>query len=260
MRARDAIVETWRGGRASARFLLGMPVALGRAARGPARGRAARTPLAANFARFLQACRIGVAVEGTPPPPGSGCVLSHNESSFADIAAYFEAVWPHVDRLAGADLYAYLPFARAACRALEIELVARGNRAATSGLLDRMVAAVAAGERLGWGGEGRLYGRDGVGHFKRGSCLIAIRAGAPLVPVAIQGGHGLMPLGSLRARPGTLRVRFCAPVPTAGLGEGDARALADHVQAVVAGAYREMAAAAARADAASGFPAPRGPR
>ena len=29
-------------------------------------------------------------VEGDPPEPGQGCVLSHNETSFADIAAYFD--------------------------------------------------------------------------------------------------------------------------------------------------------------------------
>ncbi|NKX45509.1 lysophospholipid acyltransferase family protein [Roseicyclus persicicus] len=238
----SAITDTWRGGRASLAFLLGAPLAFGRTAAGSERGVAARVPVTGLFSRFLDACGMTVTVEGDPPAPGTGCVICHNETSFADVAAYFMAVWPHVDRLAGADLYGYIPFARSACRKVDIEMVARGNRGATTLLLDRMVAAVQDGERVGWGGEGRLVGTDGVGRFKLGSSLIAIRAQAPLVPVAIHGGHRALPLGTMRARPGEIRVRFCPPVPTAGCAEADARDVADALQAVVARAYGDLAA------------------
>ncbi|SPH17485.1 hypothetical protein DEA8626_01008 [Defluviimonas aquaemixtae] len=116
-------------------------------------------------------------------------------------------------------------------------MVPRGNRLATERLLKRMVAAVRRGERLAWGGEGRLYGRDGIGRFKVGASLIAIRAQAPLIPVVFHGGHHALPLGSIRARSGRIRVRFGTPIPTTGLKEEEARGLADHVQEEVARIY-----------------------
>lgn len=196
--------------------------------------------IASHFARFLDTCRISVDVRGDPPKPGTGCVVCYNETSFADVAAFGKVMWDHVDRGAVADLYAYIPFARSSTRKAAIELVPRGNRQATDQLLARMVLAIAAGERVAWGGEGRLSGKDGVARFKIGASLIAIRSQSPVFPVAYHGGHHAMPLGSFRARPGTIRVRFGAPIPTKGLTEEDARDLADHTQSIVAGMYRQF--------------------
>lgn len=230
----------WRGGQASLSFLAGAPFMFAKVAQGHRDPDEARHLITNHFARFLDKCRINVSVEGKVPAPGEGCVISHNETSFADVAAYFVAIWPHVDRLAGADLYAYFPFARAACRRVDIELVARGNRKSTDPLVSRMAQAVQQGHRVGWGAEGRLSGRDGVGRFKVGGSLIAIRAQAPVVPVVIHGGHQAMPLGSFRARSGDIRIRFCDPVPTKGYTEADAREFADKVQVDVARTYQEM--------------------
>lgn len=247
-----SLAETLRGGHASLRWLAGSPFVNARMAR-RARDRAeARAMIAEHFARFLERCGIRVVVEGTPPAPGTGCVLCYNETSFIDVAAFGSCMWPHVDRAAAADLYAWLPFGREAARRAGIEMVPRGNRAATGRLLDRMVGAVQAGERLAWGGEGRLQGRDAVGRFKLGASLIAIRAGAPVIPVVFHGGHQAMPLGSLRARPGTVQVRFGAPVPTTGYTEEDARTLTDHLQATATGIYAELKAAAAGGHAPAG--------
>lgn len=116
----------------------------------------------------------------------------------------------------------------------------RGNRAGTDKLLRKMVAALKNGERIGWGGEGRIVAKDGVGRFKIGASLIAIRAQAPIVPAAFFGGHHIMPFPSVRAKPGTVHVRFGTPIPTKGLVEEDARALADRVQIVFAGMYEDL--------------------
>ena len=148
MHALKSIEQNWRGGKASLRFLLGAPAAMGRIAHV---GRQARAPLESLFARYAEDCGFEVAVEGDIPAAGTGCILSHNETSFADVAAYFVAIWPHVDRLAGADVYRHIPFARKACAKVDIELVARGNRRSTDPLIDRMAAAAKAGFRVGMG-------------------------------------------------------------------------------------------------------------
>jgi 1-acyl-sn-glycerol-3-phosphate acyltransferase len=232
--------DYWRGGYATLRVLAGAPSVFAQAAWRSKDPEDARRLISRHIGRFLETCRISVSVEGEVPELGTGCVVCHNETSFADVAAYFIAIWPHVDRLAGADLYGYFPFAKAACRRLDIELVARGNRKATDPLLARMASAVQQGARVGWGGEGRLSGKDGIGQFKVGGSLIAIRAQAPVVPVIIHGGHDAMPLGTFRARSGEIRIRFCEPVPTTGYAETDARAFADTLQAEFVRNYKEL--------------------
>lgn len=48
--------------------------------------------------------------------------------------------------------------------------------------------------------------------FKKGPFYLAKEAGAPVVPVSIHGSEGLMAKGSLRVRPGTVHIRFHAPI------------------------------------------------
>jgi len=234
--------ETWRGGSAIARWLGGAPLMSLRVTLMARNRQAARAILTRHSAKMLGSCRIEVVVDGPIPAPGKGCVLCYNETSLADVVAFSAVMWPYIDRAAAADIYAWIPFARAACRKAGIALVPRGNREATGRLLEKTVAAVKRGERVAWGGEGRLSGQDAVTRFKVGASLIAIRSGAPLVPVAFHGGHQALPLGSIRARPGKISVRFGAPIPTTGLRDSDARDVADHAQAAVAGIYADLGA------------------
>lgn len=68
--------------------------------------------------------------------------------------------------------------------------------------------------------------------FKPGVFLIAARAGAPLVPVAIQGTRAAMRKGSPLVRPVTVSVRIGAPIEPAG-AEGEAT-LMERTRAAVA--------------------------
>ncbi|MBW1670022.1 MAG: 1-acyl-sn-glycerol-3-phosphate acyltransferase [Deltaproteobacteria bacterium] len=52
--------------------------------------------------------------------------------------------------------------------------------------------------------------------FKVGGILIAIKAGCPIVPVAISGSHKVLPKGSIRVRPGLIKMTFGLPVQTVG--------------------------------------------
>jgi 1-acyl-sn-glycerol-3-phosphate acyltransferase len=130
--------------------------------------------LARHCQRFLDTCRISVELDGPLPPPGRGCVLCYNESSFPDLMAYMVVLLDHLDRAAAADLYKYFPFARAAFARVDFELVKRGNRVATDALIARVIERIGHGERVAWGGEGCLSGIDGIRRFKIGASLIAI--------------------------------------------------------------------------------------
>ena len=53
--------------------------------------------------------------------------------------------------------------------------------------------------------------------FREGAAYIAIKAGVPLIPVAIRGTREILPMGSLLIRPGKVGLRIGDPIPTAGL-------------------------------------------
>ena len=234
------ISETLRGARALGGWFIGAPFFSLRVLTQTKTRREALALLERRAKHACDAWGLKVDVSGERPPPGAGCVVTYNETSFADTFALHAVLWQAIDRGSGADVFGMVPLAKPAFRRIGLALVPRGNRAGTDRVLAEMVEAVKAGERVGWGAEGRFAGRDEVGHFKVGASLIAIRAQAPLVPVAFRGGHAAMHQGSLRARPGTIRVCYGAPIPTTGLTEDDARTLADRAQAIVTQMYAAL--------------------
>lgn len=87
-----------------------------------------------------------------------------------------------------------------------------GNRASMVRSLRAATAIVKARQTLCIFPEG-TRNRDGVvGPFKPGAFQVAIAAGVPVVPVAMSGSGAILPPYSFRVRPGTIRVRFGAPI------------------------------------------------
>jgi len=50
--------------------------------------------------------------------------------------------------------------------------------------------------------------------FKEGAAYIAIRAGVPLVPIALKGTREILPFGSGQVRSGSVTMRIGEPIPT----------------------------------------------
>lgn len=73
--------------------------------------------------------------------------------------------------------------------------------------------------------------RDGaIQEFKDGASYIAIKAGVPIVPVALIGTREVLPMGSLNIRPGRVSMRVGEPIPTAGMTLKDRAALTERVK------------------------------
>jgi 1-acyl-sn-glycerol-3-phosphate acyltransferase len=58
--------------------------------------------------------------------------------------------------------------------------------------------------------------------FKKGPFYLAMESGAPCIPISISGTESMMRKGSLRIRPGVVRVVFHAPIYPAEVGSRDA--------------------------------------
>jgi len=57
--------------------------------------------------------------------------------------------------------------------------------------------------------------------FKEGAALIAIKAGVPLVPIALKGTREILPFGSGLPKKGKVTMRIGDPIPTAGKSSHD---------------------------------------
>jgi len=56
---------------------------------------------------------------------------------------------------------------------------------------------------------------DGLKDFKEGAAYVAIKAGVPVVPVAMLGTREVLPMGSMQIMSGVVELRIGDPIPTA---------------------------------------------
>jgi 1-acyl-sn-glycerol-3-phosphate acyltransferase len=96
--------------------------------------------------------------------------------------------------------------------------IQRGNREQSSRAIERASDRLRAGYSFLVFPEGTRSRTGELLPFKKGAFILAIRAEAPLVPMAIVGARAAMRKGSFIIWPVTIRIRVGEPVPTAGLG------------------------------------------
>jgi 1-acyl-sn-glycerol-3-phosphate acyltransferase len=87
--------------------------------------------------------------------------------------------------------------------------------------------------------EGTRSETDEMLPFKKGGFIMAIKAGAPIVPVGIQGGRAAMRRGSRIIRPVTVSIRVGKPIETAHLTLDERDALIAQVRGAIAGLLAE---------------------
>ncbi|MBS1767009.1 MAG: 1-acyl-sn-glycerol-3-phosphate acyltransferase [Acidobacteria bacterium] len=81
-------------------------------------------------------------------------------------------------------------------------LIDRGHQRRAYASLQDAAARIRAGQSVAIFPEGTRSKNGNLQPFKRGSFHLAMEAGVPLVPLAIQGGHAILPKGSWRTRGG----------------------------------------------------------
>jgi len=141
-------------------------------------------------------------------PAGTSCLFLANHVSNLDPPILFPALPGQASVMLKQELMR-IPLLGTAMRMAKFVPVARGHSREAA---QRSVAA--AGEAIRSGlhflifPEGTRSGSGRLGVFKRGPFFLAMETGAPVVPVAISGTQKLMPKGSTKIRPGTVRVEM----------------------------------------------------
>jgi len=155
-----------------------------------------------------------------------------NHRSNVDVVA-FEALFPRCPRLRG--LYkaemGKLPVLGRAMRLVGFVPVDRANRASAIASVDAATERLLAGDSFLIAPEGTRGLRGELLPFKKGGFFMAIKAQAPIVPVALHGTAEAMPRGQFWVTPGIVRVEVGDPIPTAGFTVHDRERLMEMVRA-----------------------------
>jgi 1-acyl-sn-glycerol-3-phosphate acyltransferase len=160
-------------------------------------------------------------------------VFVANHQSMIDVCALFRAL-PVPIRFVIKQELENVPFIGWYARAMGMVFIQRGHARAAVERLHGIVALVRGGASLCAFPEGTRSRGEWLGPFKGGAFQVALQAGVPVVPIAIEGSGAVLPAAGFRVRPGTITLRIGAPNPTAELHTGDRHALARRAHAAVA--------------------------
>ena len=111
--------------------------------------------------------------------------------------------------------------------------VERGNRDQSLPAIERAAEALRAGNSFLIFPEGTRSRTGSLLPFKKGGFVMALKAQAPVVPVAIKGARAAMRKGSPWIQPVTIHVSFGEPIPTTGLTLDDRETLVTAVRGEV---------------------------
>ena len=153
-------------------------------------------------------------------PAGRAVVFCSNHESNVDPPVLFQALHRRLHVLFKAELQK-LPILGRVMLAGGFVPVERDRREASMVSIDRAAASIREGNSFLIFPEGTRSRTDEMLPFKKGGFIMAIKAQAPILPVAVSGGLAAMQRGSWLVRPVLVRVRIGEPVETAGMHVDD---------------------------------------
>lgn len=169
--------------------------------------------LGARFALWL----AGVKVEGRgleKIPRKGPAVFMANHQGNCDPPALIILLPPVT--VIGKKEFFRVPVLGRAMRMRKFVPVDRKNRERAVAAVEEAISILKAGYPFLVFPEGTRSPDGRLQPLKKGVFIMAIRAGAPIVPISVSGSSKIMPKGKFVIHPGRVRITFHDPVPTAG--------------------------------------------
>jgi len=167
--------------------------------------------------------------------PGRSYVFAANHQSIYDIPIVFSSI-PAQLRIVAKESLGRIPFMGWHLHRAGHLLVDRHRPGPD--IVEKMRRLVGESSSLIVFPEGTRSVSGAVGRFKKGSFLVAIDAGLPVVPVSISGSRFVMKKGRLMVCPGEVQLVVHEPIATAGVPREAVMAFAARVREIVAAGAR----------------------
>ena len=146
--------------------------------------------------------------------PDRGTVFASNHVGWFDVFA-IASLLPRFTFVAKAELRR-IPIFGWGAEGAGVVFLARANRKSAFEAYADVAAEVKRGLCVIVYPEGTRGNDYALRPFKKGPFVLAIDAGAPVVPVVVYGAREIMPKGAWRVRAGTVHVHLLEPVATSG--------------------------------------------
>jgi len=160
---------------------------------------------------FFRLAFIPTSVTGMERLPGAPCIVVANHASYIDGIVLQAFLPPRFGFVIKGEVQR-VPVLHFVLRRIGAKFVERYVHSASARDARNLVKAASAGESLGVFPEGTFSGEVGLARFRQGAFAAAVKAGIPLVPAVIRGSRGILPSGTLLARPGRLEFELLAPI------------------------------------------------
>jgi 1-acyl-sn-glycerol-3-phosphate acyltransferase len=168
--------------------------------------------------------RLGLALSGIRVrvagaqnvPHDRAAVFCSNHQSNVDPPILFDALHPRMHILYKAEIDA-IPILARSFRLGGFIPIDRRNKESALRAIEVGAASIRAGNSFLIFPEGTRSRTADLLPFKKGGFVMALKAQAPIVPVAVQGGRDAMRKGSSIIRPVIVSIRVGEPIETAGL-------------------------------------------
>lgn len=172
-------------------------------------------------------------------PVDTPVIFMSNHQGYFDIQALFLAIPLRFSWIAKEELFRIPVFGHSMARAGYIPLNRGGDGRRALKSMDAAAAVIRGGRSVVIFPEGTRTFDGALLPFKKGGFLLACKAGVPIVPLTINGSMQINPKNRLEIHPGTIRIHFADPIPTAGAaGKERVRLLEETWQAIDKGLER----------------------
>lgn len=168
---------------------------------------------------------VRVTVRGLEKLPVGDCVIVANHASYLDGVLLQGYLPPRFSFVIKGEM-GRIPVVSFLLRRIGSRFVERFEASGKSRDARQLVRAATAGESLVVFPEGTFVAEPGLGRFRVGAFVAAIRGELPVVPVVISGSRALFPAETILPRHGNLGVDILEPIEPSAPTFADSRRLA----------------------------------